>query len=66
MDLIKAMAGVAWAVIIGILILFIGLVPNFIFQIQGWAENPDLDLLSRCLGFIIVLFLISWYCNKKN
>lgn len=66
MDLIKAMAGVAWAVIIGILILFIGLVPNFIFQIQGWEENPDLDLLSRCLGFIIVLFLISWYCNKKN
>lgn len=66
MDLLKAMVGVAWAVLVGIVILFIGLVPNFIFQFQGWTENPDLDLLSRCLGFIIVLFLIVWYCNRKG
>lgn len=66
MDLIKAMAGVAWSVIVGLVLLFIGLIPNFVFQFQGWTENPDLDLLSRCLGFIIILFLIYWYCNRKQ
>lgn len=66
MDLIKAMAGVAWAVIIGIVLLVIGMLPNVVFQLQGWAENPDLDLLSRMIGFIIVVFLIHWYCHRKK
>lgn len=66
MDLIKAMAGVAWSVLVGAVLLFIGMIPNFIAQVQGWTENPDLDLLSRVIGFIIILFLIFWYCNRKN
>lgn len=66
MDLIKAIAGAAWAVLVVIVLLFVGLIPNFVAQVQGWTENPDLDLLSRCIGFIIVLLLIVWYCNRKN
>lgn len=66
MDLIKMMVGVAWTFIIVFVLLFIGLIPNFIFQIQGWAENPDLDLLSRLLGFTIVVLLISFYTRLKR
>ena len=66
MDLIKGIALVAWSIIVGLVLLFIGMIPNFIAQVQGWTENPDLDLLSRVLGFIIVLFLICWHCNRKG
>lgn len=66
MDILKSIAGAVWMVFITLVLLFIGLIPNFVFQVQGWAENPDLDLLSRIIGFIIVVFLITWYCNRKK
>lgn len=66
MEVFKGLMAAVGIILGTLVVLFICMIPNFTFQYLGWAENPDMDLLSRLIGFIMFLLGLQWYISHKS
>ena len=65
MNFLRALWDTVLVLLCIIVVLFVGIFPNLVFQYFGWSAEPVLDQLSRYIGCILALFLIVYICNKR-
>lgn len=66
MEVFKGLMAAVGIMLGTLVVLFICMIPNMVFQYMEWTENPDMDLLSRLIGFIMFLLGLQWYISHKN
>lgn len=65
MPVLEHLKCIVFAVISSLIVVIVAFIPIAAFQLLGLSENPDLDMLSRCIGFLMALALIMWYTHRK-
>ncbi|WOL22899.1 hypothetical protein [Escherichia phage vB_EcoM_JNE01] len=55
---------VVLAFLLTIGLVLIGLIPLIIYLLMG-GTDPDADYCLRILGFVIVVLLMGYVCNRK-
>ncbi len=43
----------------------IALLPSFVYAYNG-GSNKDIDILLRCIGYLIWLGMVMWYFKPKK
>lgn len=51
---------------IGVIIsILLALLPSFVYAYYG-GTNKEIDISLRCIGYVIWLGIVVWYCNRKK